>query len=99
MNDTVLIDRLGVVLEDLLAEVRHLRADLRERTAGAASSVQLEQGAKEIRLTVKVYQDSPVGEIGDEAIDEFGRLFREIERQQMNGWTAPVDALNGGRTG
>lgn len=105
LTESMLIDRLGQTLEELLAETRRtnvrlaemsdyiveLREALVERTGSAASSVQLEQGAKEVRLTVKRYDGSPVGEIGDDAIAEFGRLFREIERQQTAGWKATVE--------
>lgn len=39
------------------------------------------------------YAGSPVGDVGNEAVREFGRLFREIEQQQANGWRATVGQL------
>jgi hypothetical protein len=46
----------------------------------------LEQGAKEVRLTVKLYDGSPIGTLGDEAFAEFGRLFRLVEERQREAW-------------
>jgi hypothetical protein len=92
-----LIDRLGLLGEEILTELRHLRA---ERTTGAEarSSVQLDQDSKgQVKLTVKRYADSPFDEIGEDAIEEFARLFREVERLQMQGWRDTVEALQAGR--
>lgn len=41
-------------------------------------------------MGVKVYVGSPLGDIGDQALTEYARLMREIERQQMNGWAQTV---------
>lgn len=92
-TETQLLVSVCSLLGESLAELRHMRAEMREASATSRSSVQLEQGAKEVRLTVKTYDGSPVGPIGDEAIAEFGRLFRLIEQRQMAAWVETVEAL------
>lgn len=88
-----LIDRLGILGEEILAELRHIRAQ-RSSPSEARSSVQLEQDSKgQVKLTVKRYADSPFEDIGDDAIAQFARLFLEIERRQMTGWRLTVDGL------
>lgn len=83
-----LVDHLGSLGEEILAELRHLRA---QRGGESRSSVQIEQGAKEVRITVKRYADSPFEEIGDDAIAEFGRLYRAIEQEQRDGWAQTLE--------
>lgn len=89
--DTTLIDRLGVVLEDLLAEVRHLRADLRERTASAASSVEIKTSTRGTDVSVKAYVGSDVSEAGDAAMDEYARVVADLNQRTLA-------AINGGTT-
>jgi uncharacterized membrane protein YccC len=84
LND--LVEDLGTIGETLSRIEQKLAV-----SGEARSSVQVEQGAKEVRLTVKTYADSPVASVGDEAISEFGRLFREVEAQQLNGWRDTVE--------
>lgn len=83
-----LIDRLGVVMVEILTELRHIRSDLAERT-GSVSSAEVKQTSKEVALTVKVYADSqpPV----DTAIEDFAFGMREIQRLQMANWAETVE--------
>lgn len=92
----VLIDRLGVVMEEVLAELRHLRSDLVERTA-SVSSVEIDSNGKagETKVKVKKYTDSqpPV----DEALEDFAFGMREIQRLQMANWAETVDGTRAER--
>jgi hypothetical protein len=56
--------------------------------------VQLEQDSKgQVKLTVKRYADSPFGDVGDDAVREFGRLYRLIEQQQAQAWRDTAESL------
>jgi hypothetical protein len=54
------------------------------------SSVEIHTSTRGTDVGVKVYVGSPLGDIGDQALTEYARLMREIERQQMNGWAQTV---------
>lgn len=54
------------------------------------SSVEIRTSTRGTDISVKVYQGSPLEDIGEQAINEYARLMREIERRQMVGW---VDTL------
>jgi len=54
------------------------------------SSVEVRTSTRGTDVVVKVYAGSPLGEIGDQALAEYGRLMREVDRQQMNGWADTV---------
>jgi hypothetical protein len=86
-----LLVSIAQLLTEQLAELRHIRAAL--AASGSVSSVQLEQGAKEVRVTVKSYADSDVESAGTAALEEFGRLFRLVAQRQMAGWAETVDVL------
>lgn len=88
------LNGLGAIMEDVLAELRGLRADLAERSA-SVSSAEVKQTSKEVALTVKKYDGSltPV----DSAIEDFAHGMREIQRLQASNWAETVaGALNGG---
>jgi hypothetical protein len=85
---------IAQLLEELLAETRHVRAAL--AASGSVSSVQLEQNSKGINITVKSYESSDVEAAGTAALEEFGRVFREVERRQLDGWKQTVDTLQNG---
>lgn len=93
-TDHQVLVSLCQLAEEQLAELKHLRAAV-GASATSRSSVQLEQGAKEVRLSVKVYENSDVTEAGINAVAEFATLFREVERQQANQWRETVDAGSG----
>jgi hypothetical protein len=56
----------------------------------SVSSVEIRTSTRGTDIAVKVYQGSPLDGLGDVALAEYGRLMREIERQQMNGWADTV---------
>jgi hypothetical protein len=89
-------ETIGQLLVEMLAELRHIRAAL--AASGSVSSVQLEQNSKGINITVKSYESSDVESAGTAALVEFGRVFREVEQRQMDGWKRTVDALQNGGT-
>jgi hypothetical protein len=81
---------IAALLFDIRTELQHIRATL--ATSGSVSSVQLEQGAKgDVRLTVKTYAESepPV----DDALDAFGRAYRDIAAQQMKDWADTLEMV------
>ena len=79
-------------LVEILAELRHMRAAL--GASGSVSSVQLEQDSKgQVKVTVKAYADSDVSTAGTAAVEEFGRVYCEVERRQMEGWRETVEQL------
>jgi len=51
------------------------------------SSVEIRTSTRGTDIAVKVYQGSPLEDIGDQAINEYARLVREVERRHMVGWT------------
>jgi len=83
---------IAQLLTEQLTELRHIRAAL--AASGSVSSVQLEQGAKEVRVTVKSYAGSDVEAAGTAALDEFGRLFGLVADRQMAGWAETVEMLH-----
>jgi hypothetical protein len=83
-----LIDRLGLTLEDLLAEVRHIRAQAGERI----SSATVKTSTRGTDLECKSYADGQLGEALDEALAQYARGMRQLEALQMNGWKATVEA-------
>lgn len=83
---------LSTMVAEMLAELKRIRADLEERTA-STSSAELKQTSKEVALTVKVYDQSPVPL--DDAISEFARGMRAIQQLQANGWVETAGALGG----
>jgi hypothetical protein len=54
------------------------------------SSVEIRTTTRGTDVSVKVYQGSPLGDIGDQAVAEYARLVHEIEKRRMTGW---VDTL------
>jgi len=57
------------------------------------SSVEIRTSTRGTDISVKVYQGSPLEDIGDQAINEYARLMREIERRQMVGWVDTLAAV------
>ena len=49
------------------------------------SSVEIKTSTRGHDITVKAYVGSPIREAGDQAIDEYFRIVREIERRLMGG--------------
>lgn len=86
-----LVERLGVVMEGVLAEVRGMRADMAERSA-SVSSVEVDSNGKagDVKIKVKKYADSqpPV----DETLEDFAFGMRELQRLQLAGWAETVEA-------
>lgn len=89
-----MLESICQLLLENLTELRHIRATL--AASGSVSSVQIEQGAKEVRICVKAYESSDVQSAGDAALAEFGRLFRLIEERQLRQWRDSVDAFGVG---
>lgn len=89
-------DRLGLVLEDLLTEVRHLRSDLRERAMGGegVSSLTIEDMSKgDPKITSKTYGlPLNIDEI-DGAIEAHAYAHREAARRSLDGWAETLDGL------
>jgi hypothetical protein len=97
MNDPM--ERLGLVMAELLAEVRLLRADMAQRTVAGegVSSLAIEDMAKgSPKITSKTY-DAPLtrSEI-DAALNAHGYAHRRAEELAMDGWQQTVEALVGG---
>jgi hypothetical protein len=100
MNDAFLPTRssnevlisIAHLLKELLAETRQVRAAL--AASGSVSSVELEQNSKGINITVKSYESSDVEAAGTATLEEFGRVFREVERRQIEGWKQTIDTLS-----
>jgi len=87
--------RMNGTLEHLLGEVRDLRMALGNTSR---SSVELSQNAKgAVQIAVKSYADSPVEEAGNNAVAEFGRLYRLAEENMLNGWRDSLEALSASR--
>jgi hypothetical protein len=91
-----ILSDIAQLLTELLAETRHVRAAL--AASGSVSSVQLEQNSKGINITVKSYESSDIESAGTAALEEFGRVFREVERRQLGGWKRTVESLQSGST-
>jgi hypothetical protein len=62
-----------------------------ERTG--VSSVEVRTSTRGTDVVVKVYAGSPLGDIGDQALAEYERLMRAIERQQVKAWTETTKTL------
>lgn len=82
------IELLAMLLEEILAEVK--RGNSIERT-GAVSSAQIETTSKGLNCSVKAYAGSVVPV--HEALEAYGRLFREANARAMNGWSETVAGL------
>lgn len=91
----VLIDRLGLVLSDLLAVNRHMLVQLRTiaERQGSASSVKLEQNSKSINVTTHAYSQDDISEAGDAALDELGRMILAVRERQTADWQATLEQL------
>ena len=61
------------------------------------SSVEIRTSTRGTDIAVKVYQGSPLEDIGDQAINEYARLRREIERREMVGWVDTLAELQANR--
>jgi hypothetical protein len=89
------LDTLSM-LNDVLGEVRAIQECLHDihkalgQMSEARSSVQVNTSTRGTDCTVKVYAGSPVGEVINEARDEYARLIRDIVQLQMNNWEATV---------
>lgn len=67
----------------LLRILEQLEA-LNARLAGESrSSVQVNTSTRGTDVTVKLYAGSPIGETGDDAVDEYVRLYRMVEARLM----------------
>lgn len=73
------------LLRALLNAVNEIRDRLGE-AEHTPSSVELKTSARGVDLAVKCYVDSAVESAGSAALAEYGRLMREIRRQQENDW-------------
>ena len=74
------IDRLGMVLEEVLAELRHIRVELAERV-GASSSVEVKTSTRGADCTVKAYVGSDVRAAGEAAMEEYTRIVAELNER------------------
>lgn len=70
-----------MLLARILEQLELLNARL--STGEARSSVEVRTSTRGTDVAVKHYAGSPLGEVGDEAIDEYVRLFREVEARLM----------------
>jgi len=89
---------LEAVLNELVrmnGTLEHIRAAV---GSTSRSSVELSQNAKgAVQIAVKSYADSPVEEAGNNAVAEFGRLYRLAEENMLNGWRDSLEALSASR--
>lgn len=83
--EEALIDRLGLLGEDILAELRHLRMAL---GSASRSSVEIKTSTRGVDVTVKSYEGSDTGDAANAAMAEYVRVVAEINQRL-------VDALNG----
>jgi hypothetical protein len=61
------------------------------------SSVEVRTSTRGTDIAVKVYQGSPLGDIGDQAVAEYARQRRAIERLEMVGWVDTLAELQASR--
>jgi len=84
-----LSDRLGLLLEDILAVNRRLvgainaLSEMAERRAGV-SSVEIKSSARGQDVTVKVYEGSDVQPVGDAAIAEYARIVAQLNQRVID---------------
>lgn len=71
------------LLEQLLAETRHIRAAVETASSGARSSVEVKTSTRGVDVSCKAYEGSDITAAGDAAMAEYQRV---------------VAAMNGGRS-
>lgn len=91
----VLIDRLGVLGEEILTELRHLRAAHEGTTASnpdaseRRSSVEIKTSTRGVDITTKAYTGSDILEAESAAVASYFRVLNEVQERLMNGATKP----------
>lgn len=79
-TDHQVLVSIAALLEELVAEIRHLRSDINAR-AGSASSVEVKTSTRGVDICAKSYADSPIDVAGDAAVDEYFRVMAQVQAQ------------------
>lgn len=81
---------IEVTLEAILTEIKRANSAARE---GAISSAAIESNSKGQNLMVKAYVGSDLCAAVDDALEQYGRFFREAKLRAEAGWPETVVAL------
>jgi hypothetical protein len=76
---------IAQLLEELLAQTRHVRAAVESASSGTHSSVEIKTSTRGVDVTTKAYEGSDITIAGDAAMAEFVRVTAA-----MNGPKAPA---------
>lgn len=96
-DNQMLIDRLGLMLEELVTINRHILIAIQQLNDRGGSSVEIDSNGRagETKIKVKRYSDSeaPV----DEAVADYAQAMAHLTDGYMDGWQKTVETMRAER--